>query len=403
MSDTKLDSKFPSTQERDGQRAKKWACIGLADAVDEEEATKAHACCRQIRMLDVESGELVTIRCGTRSEKRCPGCAWLYKKDTAKLLRSGLIRGGAYRFFLLTLTAPSFGRCHVVPKRDERKKCGCGTYHDAVKDVDLRGVPLDITRYAYDRQVAFNYHIGKLWNATLALLRKHYPDMAFAKVFEWQQRGALHVHALLRFRAADFVAAGDPADIIRRMALSVRAMHQSMYWGNQCKCDEIRGAGQVDGVIGYLKKAVAYVTKDVCESGPDGSGRNRMHLAMLDYSASTMRCDRCDASYGEAIRSLAAQQEGIAEKEISSRLLMGIAEGVVSCKGLPHRRWGARAGVMTMSRGTENRDGWSLEGLSRTMLANRRHEWYRSRAEQMKTVCGQLQDISLTALVPAPA
>lgn len=402
MSDTELASKDASFSQRQDGQVKKWTCLGQADVADEAEAVSVHACCRPLRMLNVESGEIVNIRCGTRLERKCPGCAWLYKKDTAKLLRNGLVRGGAYRFFLLTLTAPSFGRCHVVPKHGEKKKCGCGVYHDAVKDVDLRGVPLDISRYAYDKQVAFNYNIGKLWNATLTLLRKHYPDMAFAKVFEWQQRGALHVHALLRFRAADFVSVGDPCDIIRRMVLTVRAMHKTMCWGSQCKCDEIRGNGQVDSVIGYLKKAVAYVTKDVCESGADGSERNRMHLAMLDYSASKMRCDRCEATYEEVLRSIAVQQGAASEEEALSCLLMCIAEGVVSCKGLSHRRWGARAGVMTMSRCTESRDGWSVDGLSRTVLANRRREWYRSRAERMGVVCDQLHDISLSELVPVP-
>lgn len=56
------------------------------------------------------------MRCGTRSEKKCPGCAWIYKKDTTKILRSGLLNDGVCRYFFLTLTAPSFGVTHNGPR-----------------------------------------------------------------------------------------------------------------------------------------------------------------------------------------------------------------------------------------------------------------------------------------------
>lgn len=205
----------------------KWRFQGAVfRAVPEEE----HLCSRPLFMLNVETGESVNVRCGTRSEKKCPGCAWIYKKDTAKILRSGLLDDGACRYFFLTLTAPSFGATHNAPKRGERKKCRCGAWHDAEKDIDLRGVPLDCDKYDYFGQAYFNYQIGRLWNTTLTLLRKKFPDLCFAKVYEWQQRGALHVHVILRIPAADFSGKGEAASLLRKYASSA-TYGGWMHWG----------------------------------------------------------------------------------------------------------------------------------------------------------------------------
>lgn len=65
------------------ETASKWRFQGAAlRAVPEG----GHPCSCPLSMLNVETGESVSVRCGTRSEKKCPGCAWIYKKDTAKIL-----------------------------------------------------------------------------------------------------------------------------------------------------------------------------------------------------------------------------------------------------------------------------------------------------------------------------
>lgn len=393
------------------ETASKWRFQGEAlDAVPSGE----HPCSHPLAMLNIETGELVNVRCGTRSEKKCPGCAWIYKKDTAKILRSGLLDDGACRYFFLTLTAPSFGATHNVPKRGERKKCRCGAWHDAEKDIDLRGVPLDCNQYDYSGQAYFNYQIGKLWNTTLTLLRKKFPDLCFAKVYEWQQRGALHVHVILRIPAADFSGDGDAASLLRECASSA-TYGGWMYWGSQNDCREIRGGASSDKVIGYLKKAVSYVTKDVCEDRPEGESRNHRHLMMLDVAARMMRCDKCIEKRNEVVSGLErrsllekrmatekvkfnAQQESTLEFPLSvclddfedARELSVMVRyyrlffvGCMECDSLPHRRWGARAGVMSVSRPTKKRMGWSATGLTRKLLAEKRRIWF---AESMTRV-----------------
>ena len=391
----------------DGETASKWRFQGEAlDAVPNGE----HPCSHPLAMLNVETGELVNVRCGTRSEKKCPGCAWVYKKDTAKILRSGLLDDGACRYFFLTLTAPSFGATHNVPKRGERKRCRCGAWHDADKDMDLRGVPLDCDEYDYSGQAYFNYRIGGLWNTTLTLLRKWFPDLCFAKVYEWQQRGALHVHIILRIPAADFLGKGDAESLLKKRASSATCGGW-MHWGSQNDCREIRGGVSSDKVIGYLKKAVSYVTKDVCEERPEGESRNKKHLMMLDEAARMMRCDKCLAKRAELIadleqRSLSEKREAI-RTEMRRRIALGgecdaeiplylqvcrfeeerrlsvkvrfyrlLSGGCLECDSLPHRRWGARSGVMSVSRRTRKRMGWSATDLTRKLLAERRHTYF---------------------------
>lgn len=381
-----------------------------------------HPCSYPLSMLNIETGELVNVRCGTRSEKKCPGCAWIYKKDTAKILRSGLLNDGACRYFFLTLTAPSFGATHNVPKRGERKKCRCGAWHDAEKDIDLRGVPLNCDEYDYSGQAYFNYQIGKLWNTTLTLLRKKFPDLCFAKVYEWQQRGALHVHVILRIPAAGFSGKGEAASLLRKYASSA-TYGGWMHWGSQNDCREIRGGASSDKVIGYLKKAVSYVTKDVCEERPKGESRNRKHLMMLDMAARAMCCDKCIEKRREVVSELEcrslrekrmamekvkfnARQESrlefplrvclddfeeAREFSVKARYYRLVFASCLKCDSLPHRRWGARAGVMSVSRPTKKRMGWSVTGLTRKMLAEKRHIWF---AESMKRVWETVEALS---------
>lgn len=84
----------------------------------------------------------------------------------------------------------------------------------------------------------------------------------------------------------------EAASLLRKYASSA-TYGGWMHWGSQNDCREIRGGASSDKVIGYLKKAASYVTKDVCEERPKGESRNRKHLMMLDMAARAMCCDKC--------------------------------------------------------------------------------------------------------------
>lgn len=68
-------------------------------------------------MVDPITGELHGARCGSRLVRQCASCSKLAQKDYQKIIQSGFTDADPrlYRFFLLTLTAPSFGPIHYVP------------------------------------------------------------------------------------------------------------------------------------------------------------------------------------------------------------------------------------------------------------------------------------------------
>ncbi|MCX5171784.1 replication initiation protein [Streptomyces antibioticus] len=169
-----------------------------------------------------EPGGRLRLACGNRRASRCPSCAWTYAGDTYHLIRAGLagddrrdipatVRDHPRVF--ATLTAPSFGRVHNRP--DDRGICRCGTRHAA--DDPALGTALDPDTYDYAGAVLFNNHAGQLWQRFTNRLRrevaaraglsqrelKEAARLSYGKVAEFQKRGALHFHAVIRIDGPD--------------------------------------------------------------------------------------------------------------------------------------------------------------------------------------------------------
>ncbi|GAA3771308.1 replication initiator protein RepSA [Streptomyces chiangmaiensis] len=164
-----------------------------------------------------EPGGMLRIACGNRRASRCPACAWTYAGDTYHLIRAGLTgdpdKGTPHtvrehpRVFA-TFTAPSFGPVH---NRPGNRPCACGTRHD--EDAPELGTPLDPDTYDYAGAVLWNNHASDLWRYFTIYLRREIAKRAgltqktaheqsrlsFGKVAEYQKRGAVHFHAVIRF------------------------------------------------------------------------------------------------------------------------------------------------------------------------------------------------------------
>ncbi|WP_419997783.1 replication initiator protein RepSA [Streptomyces boninensis] len=176
-----------------------------------------------------EPGGRLRIACGNRRASRCAPCAWLYAGDTYHLIRAGLSGDPAkgvteavrdHPRVFLTLTAPSFGAVHNQPDHD---RCACGTRHSA--DAARLGTPLDPETYDYAGAVLFNNHAGQLWHRFANRLRReiaaraHLSQRALAdqlrlsygKVAEFQRRGAVHFHAVIRLDGPDGPDSPPPA------------------------------------------------------------------------------------------------------------------------------------------------------------------------------------------------
>ncbi|WP_051467505.1 replication initiator [Actinomadura oligospora] len=180
-----------------------------------------------------EPGGVLRVACKTRRASRCPACAETYRADTYQLIRAGLVGGKgvpdsvtSHPAAFVTLTAPSFGVVHTHREKNghvqpchPRRNAGacphgrsqsCTTRHSA-EDARL-GEPLCPDCYDYAGSVLFNALAPELWRRfTLALRRRvakaagltlaelnAAATLSFAKVAEYQRRGIVHFHAVIR-------------------------------------------------------------------------------------------------------------------------------------------------------------------------------------------------------------
>ncbi|MEU7846653.1 replication initiator [Micromonospora parva] len=174
----------------------------------------------------------LTIACGNRRQSRCEPCARLHQGDTYQLIVAGLAGGKGVpdsvrdhpRVFV-TFTAPSFGPVHRHttddPCRPSRRRRGLVCAHGRPlwcldrhpSDDPLTGSPICGDCYDYPAAVLWNAHTRDLWQRlhrnlyeALATTRgmsrtaaRNTVRVGYAKVAEYQRRGAVHFHAVMRF------------------------------------------------------------------------------------------------------------------------------------------------------------------------------------------------------------
>ena len=192
---------------------------------------------RTVYDSDREPDGVLLKACGTRRESRCPSCAATYRADAYQLLLAGL-KGGkgvpetisSHPRLFVTFTAPSFGRVHrrkaqgrlVLPCHPYRQGARCphgrraGCWHRHDEDDPRLGEPLCPGCYDAQGQVLWNALAPELWRRTTiavqrALARlvgvqegelRRLVRISYAKVAEFQRRGAIHFHTVLRLDAA---------------------------------------------------------------------------------------------------------------------------------------------------------------------------------------------------------
>ena len=185
-----------------------------------------------------EPGGVLHVACGNRRETVCLACSAIYKRDARQLVRAGLVGGkgvpesvAAHPCVFATLTAPSFGPVHsrrmrgktvlpCRPRRDvSRRACphgrdiSCPTRH--VEDDPRLGRPMCGDCYDYEAAVLFNLHAADLWRRFSTYLPRLLARLAgvtqkelrsvlrirYVKVAEYQARGVIHFHAVIRLDA----------------------------------------------------------------------------------------------------------------------------------------------------------------------------------------------------------
>jgi len=203
---------------------------------------------REVYTTDDQPGQVLLTACGNRRAARCPACAETYRADAYQLLRAGLAGGKGipttvreHPAVFATFTAPSFGPVHTIRRTNQAGRllpcrprrhappCPHGRPTDCRRihppgDPNV-GEPLCVRCYAYDAHVLWNALAGKLWSRTTTYLQRALAAAAgltptalgrvvrirFAKVAEYQARGVIHFHAVIRLDATP--PPGDPGRI----------------------------------------------------------------------------------------------------------------------------------------------------------------------------------------------
>jgi hypothetical protein len=189
---------------------------------------------RRVWSTDGEPDELLRKACGNRREAICGPCAERYRGDSWQLIAAGL-RGGkgvpesvvGHPAVFATLTAPSFGpvHTHLLDADGRPRRCrlrrdapvcrhgvvlACSVRH-AADDLCL-GEPLCPDCFDYDGAVVWNNLLGELWRRTTIYLPRQLAALtgmtqkrcrelvrvSYIKVAEYQHRGLVHVHPLIR-------------------------------------------------------------------------------------------------------------------------------------------------------------------------------------------------------------
>lgn len=261
--------------------------------------------------------------CRNRRTTVCPTCAETYRADSYQLVAAGLAGGKtvpdtvvAHPRLFVTLTAPSFGSVHsrresdtgqVRPCRPGRGHCehgvrrGCNRRHAAGDE--LLGQPLCSDCFDYTGAVLWQAQTGELWRrTTITVVRQLAAQvgrpvrqvlaevrLSYTRVVEYQTRGLVHFHAVIRLDARPPVedptrVAPPPAGytvVMLAAAVSVATATTTapaltededrparIGWGSQVDVRTVPASTTEDGgprhVAGYLAK---YATKSTDDSG----------------------------------------------------------------------------------------------------------------------------------------
>jgi hypothetical protein len=326
--------------------------IRLAGRVDQADRQTGEI--RQVYDSEREPDGVLLKACGTRRESRCPSCAATYRADAYQLLAAGL-KGGkgvpetvaAHPRLFVTFTAPSFGRVHsrkaqgrlVLPCHPYRQGARCmhgirdGCWHRHDEDDPRLGEPLCPSCYDAQAQVLWNALAPELWRrTTIAVQRalgrlvglqegelRRLVRVSYAKVAEFQRRGAIHFHAVLRLDAAtdcrcpsclapppDGFRAAVLEDAIRQAVAAVRVPCPPLEdggpdryarWGEQLDVRNITtgedhaGELSAEQVAGYIAKYATKATESF------GAGLDR-HIGVDDLD----HLDKLPAHVAELVR-----------------------------------------------------------------------------------------------------
>ncbi|WP_344135815.1 replication initiator [Pedococcus bigeumensis] len=335
---------------------------------------------------DTEPLGTTLIRCGNRRASECPSCSRVYAADMFHLIKAGVAGGkgvpkrvGENPLVFATVTAPSFG--HVHGMRDNGRRCRphaktprcehgrSTTCHQKHDDGDeLLGQPLCWECYDYASHIVWQWWAPELWRRfNIAIKRtlahrlrvkesrlKHLASVQYSKVAEYQRRGLIHFHALVRLDGAKadepFAAAPDGvtaellAEVVEEAVRSVRFTAPPVFAGDVPRV--LTFGAQVDS----RPVKVGHRTDD--PAGPLNAEQVAGYLAKYSTkSATDTTTGEQSNSHLSRIQAVAAEFATLVEDEwVADRMLCALKELPYGLLGKWHTALGFRGHFATKSR-----------------------------------------------------
>ncbi|GAA2474002.1 replication initiator [Terrabacter carboxydivorans] len=306
---------------------------------------------------DEEPLGVLHVRCGNRRAADCPSCSRVYAADTFHLIRAGVVGGKGVPdtvsenpLVFATLTAPSFGsvhgtrngrRCRPYRAKDEADRCPhdrSTVCHATHTDGDpMLGQPLCGDCYDYPSHIVWQWWAPELWRRFTIALRRvlarvlgisanrlaKIATVQFAKVAEYQLRGLVHFHALVRVDGK--TTDGDshaPAPVGITAALLSTAIESAaasvwfdappllggdlvrrLRFGRQVDARPVRDAHRTDDPEKQLEaeQVAGYLAKYATKSATDSTDATSPHLHRLRSTiAQTVDRQRFEAAATDA-------------------------------------------------------------------------------------------------------
>jgi hypothetical protein len=255
-------------------------------------------CDRPLRLVCGYCGHTVVVRCRS-SRSRCAPCSDRYRRNVARVARSGmsgrvLLPGQLYS---LTLTAPG-AREHALPGRSIPCPCSARLLAD---EIDM---------------AVWNGDAVHRWNRLhQALERRLGVTLKYFKVVEVQKRGALHLHVVIRV---------DRACEIRVSALRGLAIRHG--FGHSVDLQKLTGSA--------AERACWYVAKYVSKSSDDRGEAPYVNRRTGEFGHGKWRTWTSSREWGETMSSIrAAQLAWIREGGSERTQGAGAAEPTGACGG----------------------------------------------------------------------
>jgi len=276
-----------------------------------KEVRSAGNCSHPVRLrgelINLATGEIrpssLRVACKDRRSVHCLSCSALYQADAWIQVAVGLNGGkgvpesvATHPQVFLTLTAPSVGPVHrrTPSGRCQFRELGpcphgrsvrCRLRHD--NNADVLGTPICEECFDYSRAVLWNAQCSKLWNRTVQEMRRRLKVLAtkndtepndvslsYLKVAEFQRRGLVHFHVVLRLDGGGDQISPPPPWLSSSMlanivSTTVPHVHwtghdgHDVVWGEQFDLADLTSSGeQHRRIASYLAKYATKTTDD---------------------------------------------------------------------------------------------------------------------------------------------